>query len=56
MAKLFDMLSTDERSGKRKEDLVDLCASLISEAQSAKAVMPSLETLRDPTPLLERLA
>jgi uncharacterized protein YceH (UPF0502 family) len=38
LTKPLDVPPTDERAGKRKERLMHVCSSLVSNAQSAEAV------------------
>lgn len=38
LTKPFDIPPADERAGERQERLMDVCSSLMSDAQSAKAV------------------
>ena len=53
----LDILPTDERAGKSKERaLVEVCSSLMSYAQSAKAVEPTQGALDDPPPSAEPFA
>jgi hypothetical protein len=41
LTKPFDIPPTDERAGKRKERLMYVCSSFVSDAQPAKAVYPT---------------
>jgi pimeloyl-ACP methyl ester carboxylesterase len=56
LTKPLDVTPTDERAGKRKERLMDVCSSLMTDAQSAKTVKPPKGALDDPTPSTEPFA
>jgi hypothetical protein len=47
LTKPFDVHPADERAGKSKERLMNICSSLIADAQSPETIKPSKSSLND---------